>query len=113
MVSGDKLPKGAVKLLLNLALLAGDALVRGGRLDVGAEKHDGGVDVVVRADGPRIVLDPELKRALLGDLAEDAIAPRGAAAWLVHCLLADCGGEVQVADQEEGVLLIGASIPSA
>ena len=39
MVADDKLPKGAVKLLLNLALIAGDALVRGGRLDVGAEQR--------------------------------------------------------------------------
>src|SRR6188472_633002 len=38
MVAGDQLPKGAVKLLLNLAMIAGDALVRGGRLDVGAER---------------------------------------------------------------------------
>ena len=113
IVDEPTMSKPALKVLLNLVLIAGDALVRGGRLDVGAEKHEGGVDVVVRADGPRIVLDPELKRALLGDIAEDAIAPRGAAAWLVHCLLQDCGGEVQVADHEEGVLLIGASIPAA
>ncbi|HEX9947235.1 MAG TPA: histidine phosphotransferase family protein [Allosphingosinicella sp.] len=113
MVDEPTMSKPALKVLLNLVLIAGDALVRGGRLDVGAEKHSGGVDIVVRADGPRIVLDPELKRALLGDVAEESIAPRGAAAWLVHCLLADCGGEVQVADQEEGVLLIGASIPAA
>ena len=58
MVSGDKLPKGAVKLLLNLALLAGDALVRGGRLDVGAERNDGAIELVIRAEGPRILLDP-------------------------------------------------------
>src|SRR6185312_9911542 len=31
VVENEKLPKGAVRLLLNLALLAGDALVRGGR----------------------------------------------------------------------------------
>jgi len=87
--------------------------VRGGRLDGGAEKRGGGIDVVGRAGGPRIVLDRELKRGLLGDLAEESIAPRAAAAWLVHCLLADCGGEVQVADQEGGGLLVGASIPAA
>ena len=40
-VSEEKLPKDAVKLLLNLAMLAGDALVRGGRLDVGAENQSG------------------------------------------------------------------------
>jgi histidine phosphotransferase ChpT len=98
-------------VLLNLVLIAGDALVRGGRLNVGAEKHEAGLDVVVRADGPRIVLDPELKRVLTGDVDETAIAPRAAAAWLAHCLVEECGGEIQVADQEEGVLLIGASIP--
>src|SRR5919112_1555164 len=43
MVADDKLPKGAVKLLLNLALLGGDALVRGGRLDVGAESNASGL----------------------------------------------------------------------
>src|SRR4030042_1326518 len=58
VVSDDKLPKGAVKLLLNLALLAGDALVRGGRLDVGAERRDEMLELVIRADGPRILLDP-------------------------------------------------------
>ena len=112
MVDEPTMSKPALKVLLNLVLIAGDALVRGGRLDVGAEKHDAGLDIVVRADGPRIVLDPELKRALLGDVAEESIAPRAAAAWLVHCLLQEGGGEVQVADQEEGVLLIGASIPA-
>jgi histidine phosphotransferase ChpT len=38
MVDERQMPKGAVKLLLNLAMIAGDALVRGGRLDVGAER---------------------------------------------------------------------------
>jgi histidine phosphotransferase ChpT len=113
MIDEPTLPKGALKVLLNLVLIAGDALVRGGRLDVGAEKHGAGLDIVVRADGPRIVIDPELKRALAGEVDEEAIAPRAAAAWLVHCLVSDNGGEVQIADQEEGILLVGASLPAA
>ena len=64
MVERGKLPKGAVKVLLNLALIAGDALVRGGQLDIGAESRDGEVEIVVRAEGPRIVLDPELRETL-------------------------------------------------
>src|SRR3954452_5619540 len=63
-VSEGKLPKGAVKLLLNLALLAGDALVRGGRLDVGAERLGGEIELAVRAEGPRILLDPALRETL-------------------------------------------------
>src|SRR5215217_3888099 len=64
MVAAEKLPKDAVKLLLNLALLAGDALVRGGRLDVGAENRDGEIELAVRAEGPRILLDPVLRETL-------------------------------------------------
>jgi histidine phosphotransferase ChpT len=103
--------KSALKVLLNLVLLAGDALVRGGRLDVGAERYEGGVDIVIRAEGPRIVLDPELKQALLGQVSEDQIAPRAAGAWLAHCLVTDGNGKLQVADGEEGVLMLGASLP--
>ena len=111
MVDMPTLSKSALKVLLNLVLIAGDALVRGGRLDVGAERHGSGLDIVARAEGPRIVLDAELKRALAGEASEEAIAPRAAAAWLVHCLVDEAGGEVQISDQEEGVLLLGAGLP--
>jgi histidine phosphotransferase ChpT len=112
MVDDPTMSKSGLKVLLNLVLIAGDALVRGGRLDVGAERHEEGLDIVVRAEGPRIVLDPELKRALLGESNEEAIAPRAAAAWLAHCLVSEGGGEIQVADPEQNVLLIGAALPS-
>ncbi len=112
MVEEPTISKSALKVLLNLVLIAGDALVRGGRLDVGAEKHERGLDIVVRAEGPRIVLDPELKQALVGETNEDAVAPRAAAAWLVHSLVADGRGEVQVMDADPGMLLLGASLPA-
>src|SRR5439155_17522078 len=55
-VSDEKLPKVAVKVLLNLALLAGDSFVRGGRLDVGVEHNADPVDLEVQAEGPHILL---------------------------------------------------------
>lgn len=112
LVEESRMSKSAMKVLLNLALLGGDALVRGGTLAVGAEKHDGGIDIVVRAEGPRIVIDPELTKALTGAADEAAIAPRAAAAWLVHCLVSEGGGQVQVAGGDEGVLIFGASLPA-
>jgi histidine phosphotransferase ChpT len=99
MVAEPALPKGAIKILLNLALIAGDALVRGGRLDIAAE----GGEIVVRAEGPRLVLDPELR--------EELVTPRAAAAWLVHVLARDQGGEIMVSEPEPGVLIFGTALP--
>src|SRR3954465_11862643 len=75
VVSDDKLPKVAVKVLLNLALIAGDALVGGGRRDVGGERRGGGVALAVRAGGQRILLDPVL-RETLGNGASGSVEPR-------------------------------------
>jgi histidine phosphotransferase ChpT len=109
VVADDKLPKGAVKLLLNLALLAGDALVRGGRLDVGAEARDGAIELAVRAEGPRIVLDPVLRETLATGGSGGPIEPRAAGAWLAHALAAQAGGSIQLSDAESDVLMIGAT----
>ena len=110
-VKDDKLPKTAVKVLLNLALIAGDALVRGGRLDVGAERSGGGVELAVRAEGPRILLDPVL-RETLGNGASGAVEPRAAAAWLAHNLISDAGGSIQLSDPSSAALTIGARLPT-
>jgi histidine phosphotransferase ChpT len=112
MVDEPTMSKAALKVLLNLVLIAGDALVRGGSLDVGAEKNEQGLDIVVRAEGTRIVLDPELKKVLTGDMREDEVAPRAAAAWLAHSLVEEGGGQIQVADGDANMLIIGASLPA-
>ena len=112
MVDEPTMSKAALKVLLNLVLIAGDALVRGGSLDIGAERNEGGLDIVVRAEGSRIVLDPELKKVLVGEMSEDEVVPRAAAAWLAHSLVEEGGGTIQVADNEEGILIIGTSLPA-
>jgi histidine phosphotransferase ChpT len=110
MVSEPTLSKPAIKVLLNLALIAGDALVRGGRLDVGAEMAGGKTEIVVRAEGPRLVLDPELRLALLGDVDENTLAPRAAAAWLAHRIAVESGGSIQVSDPDQPFILFGATL---
>jgi len=111
MVEEPVMAKQAIKVLLNLALIGGDALVRGGQLDIGAETTDGSIEIVIRADGPRIVLDPELRGALAGGREEVPITPRAAAAFLAHELVVQHGGELQVSPPESEVLLFGASFP--
>ncbi|HYZ48990.1 MAG TPA: histidine phosphotransferase family protein [Sphingomonas sp.] len=108
MVDSPTLGKRAIKVLLNLALIAGDALVRGGRLDVGAEHTAQGVEIVVRAEGPRLVLDAELRRALEGHMSEAEVTPRAAAAWLVAQLVAEARGSIQVSSPEDPFVMFGA-----
>ena len=113
IVAGDALPKGAVKLLLNLALIAGDALVRGGRLDVGAERDGATLEIVIRAEGPRILLDPSLRETLTKGSAGGTVEPRAAGAWLAHALASEAGGELRLSDAGESVLMIGATLKVA
>lgn len=110
-VADDKLPKGAIKLLLNLALLAGDALVRGGRLDVGAESRADEIELVIRGEGPRILLDPALRETLATGGSGGTVEPRAAGAWLAHSLAADAGGTIRLSDPSSDTLLIGATVP--
>lgn len=108
LVSSPQLSKPAVKTLLNLALIAGDALVRGGQLDVGAEVQPGRTDIAIRATGTRLVLDEAIRAALLGQLAPEALSPRLAAAWMARELVENAGGALRISSPEEPFLLFGA-----
>ena len=110
LVEADKLPKPAAKVLLNLAMIAGDALVRGGRLDIGGEENGGQLEIVLRAEGPRVILDPDIRRTLTDGEGEDGVTPRVAAAYLVHTIVRDAGGGVQVTEPSENVMLFGAAL---
>jgi histidine phosphotransferase ChpT len=110
IVADPALPKGAIKLLLNLGMIAGDALVRGGRLDVGAERNGDSLEIVIRAEGPRILLDPTLRETLVKGSAAGTVEPRAAGAWLAHALAAEAEGEIRLSDAAEPVLMIGATL---
>lgn len=105
LVTPATLSKPAIKVLLNLALIASDALVRGGQLDIAAE----GGEIVIRAAGPRLILDPELRTALHGQTAPDALTPRAAVAWLAHNLIKDAGATFQLSEPEPTTIVFGVS----
>ncbi len=112
LVGEERMAKGAIKLLLNLALIAGDALVRGGRLDVGAERSGGALELVIRAEGPRVLLDPTIRSALVKGLGEEPAEARVAGAWLAYALAAEAGATIQLSDANEELLLIGVALPA-
>ena len=106
LVEAAQLPKPAAKALLNLSMIAGDALVRGGQLTIGAEEENGHVEIVVRAEGPRLILDPDIRRTLTDGESEDGVTPRTAAAYLIYSL----AGAVQVSEPADNVMLFGAAL---
>jgi len=106
----SSLPKPAIKVLLNLSQIALDALVRGGRLDIGAERLEGNIEIVARATGPRIAFDDAIGRALQDELQPGELTSRTAAAHMIALLADELGGGLQYRLTEEA-LVLGAVIP--
>jgi histidine phosphotransferase ChpT len=109
-VADATLPKPAVKVLLNLAAIATDALVRGGTLAVGAERRDGATEIAVRAAGPRVAFDGNIGKALDGSLAARELTGRTAPAHMIRLLAEELGGGLQYALSAEA-LVMGAVLP--
>ena len=105
-----KLPKPAVKVLLNLAAIAIDALIRGGTLAVGAERREGATEIAVRAAGPRVAFDTNIGKALEGTLANGELSGRTAPAHMIRLLDEELGGGVQYELSGEA-LVMGAVLP--
>ena len=103
-----RLPKGAVKVLLNFAQMGLDALVRGGTLDIGAEMRGGATEIVVRATGPKIAFDETIGKALSG---EGELTSRTAPAFML-CELAEADGGGLQYHLGEGSLVLGAELPT-
>ena len=112
LVEAELVPKPAIKMLLNLSLIAAEALARGGQLDIGGEENGGQLEIVVKIEGARIALDAEIRRTLTDGAGDDGVTPRTAAAYLVHTLAAEAGGSVLVSEPAEGVMIFGAAIPA-
>lgn len=104
------LPKPAIKVLLNFALLGMEALVRGGTLDIGAESRAGASEIVVRAAGPKIAFDQEIGKVLEGQLGEGGLTSRNAPAFMLYQIAARQGGGLQFALTEDA-LVLGAVLP--
>lgn len=99
MADDAELPRGSIRILLNLTLIALDALIRGGRLDIALEADE----IVVRAEGPRLVLDTEIRAALDGEL--ETPSARSSGAWLAHALATREGRALMVAFESELLVL--------
>lgn len=111
-LAGTSLAKPAVKVLLNFAQIAIDALVRGGTLDIGAEVRGGATEIVIRAAGPKIAFDETIGRALDGSLDRGDLSSRTAAAHMINLLAQESGGGLQY-HRSADALVLGAVLPQS
>ncbi len=88
--------KDAIKLLLNLGLIAGEGLIRGGRLSVDFAGSENDISISVAAEGERFILQDKARAALLGELDEADMDPRTAPAFLAAQLANQLGGKVEI-----------------
>lgn len=109
-IAEPTLSKTGAKVMLNLAHIGLDALVRGGTLDVGVEVRGDATEVVVRASGARIAFDPQIGEALGGRLDPADLTGRTAPAHLLSLIAERCGGLIQT-HADTGTLLLGATLP--
>ena len=111
MVPAGPLPKPAVKTILNLGMILVDGLVRGGRVVVGCEPTGRGVEIALRAEGERMILDDQVEAAL--KVGGVPMTSRTAPAFLVRMIAEALGGSVTLARESGQAVMVGALLPNA
>jgi len=98
-LGGGLSPKENVKTLLILAYAAADCVPRGGTVAVegSPERFE------IRATGPKMYLQDELRRALAGDARD--LAPKFTPALIASALVAASGGAISAEISEDCVTL--------
>jgi histidine phosphotransferase ChpT len=102
-----KMPRPAVRVIVNLLLIANECLPRGGTVEITAEKHGEGGEVVVTAKGPRAKLREATALALSGEEAE--LSGHTIQPTLTGLLARQGGVELSTRESEEQVQFIARS----
>lgn len=100
--------RGVVKLLLNLILLADEALTHGGLVSVAAEGGEEQGRVTVTAAGRPGTLNPDAAAALAGTAGPEALGPRTIHAYLTGRLAESDGFRIAVATESSERLVLTA-----
>jgi len=93
--------KAAMKLILNMVLVAGESLVRGGRLVIDICDQSPVPDVTVSVRGDRVIFQDSVRKALLDEICEDEIETKSAPAFLAARIAARIGGIIKYTRNNE------------
>jgi histidine phosphotransferase ChpT len=97
------LPKNKVKLILNLLLLAGHAIPRGGSIRFGLEGGEAATGIKVEASGPNARIPPNCVDLLAGHNAAGSVDAHAVQPFYTGLLARAAGMEVDVTIEGETV----------
>ena len=101
------MPRPAVRVIVNLLLIANECLPRGGTVEITAAKTGEGGEVVVTAKGPRAKLREATALALKGEAGE--LSGHTIQPTLTNLLARQGGVELSARESEEKVELVARS----
>ncbi len=99
------MPKNRVKLLLNMLLLAGHAIPRGGTMTVDPIGEGESVGFKVTAAGPNAKLQPATAALLAGDTGPDSLDAHRIQPFYAGLLAKECGVTPAMAMEGEAVVI--------
>ena len=102
-----------VKLLMNLALTAGETIIRGGKLVIEIEDQAAGTRFALRAEAEKIEVGDTIPDALGGKLPVDELDPKSIPAALAAEIARTLGTSINVTDQSEGGFSLAVDVPAA
>lgn len=108
--SEEALDKRVLKLVLNLALIAAEAMIRGGTLAITISRRDHDCRIELVAKGDRFLLSDNARAAALGQLSDSELEPRTAPAHLVSRLAENLDTKIEIGEGANGTHVFAATI---
>ncbi|MBL4803009.1 MAG: hypothetical protein JKY45_14085 [Emcibacter sp.] len=93
--------KDAMKLMLNMVLLAGESLIRGGKLLIEIKEEAPATNVSITVHGDKVIFQDAIRMALVGEIAEDQIEAKSAPAFLAANVARKLGSKVEYTRHNE------------
>jgi histidine phosphotransferase ChpT len=100
------LPKNRIKLLLNMLLIAGQAIPRGGTLTVDGIGSGETTGFSIRAAGTNAKVAAAVPRLVAGDGGEDGVDAHRIQPFYTGLLARDCGMTVNISPDTDAIVLI-------
>jgi histidine phosphotransferase ChpT len=108
--AGTALPPGANKLLLNLVVLAGDLLPRGGSIAIGVAPGPRGQVLRVTASGQDARISEDLAGVLKGPVAVSALSAKTVHGYFSQRLAESMGSRIDAAPGAPGSVMLTAQL---